>query len=82
MPITPIFRPTRRRTLVAGGVAALLLTALAADRVAAHQAEHRTARAFRSATGTAELPDVDVRGFPVLPQLARGTIDIIPRPAP
>ncbi|MFJ5780024.1 DUF2993 domain-containing protein [Streptomyces sp. NPDC093094] len=49
-------------------------TAVIVDRVAASRAESRTAKAFQRGMGTPERPAVDVRGFPVLPQLASGTL--------
>ncbi|MFE0700563.1 DUF2993 domain-containing protein [Streptomyces sp. NPDC058872] len=49
-------------------------TAVIVDRVAASRAESRTAKAFQQGMGTPERPAVDVRGFPVLPQLASGTL--------
>jgi hypothetical protein len=47
--------------------------------------ESRTADAFQEATGTAQAPAVHVRGFPVLTQLAGGTlkrVDISARQIP
>ncbi|WP_248506274.1 DUF2993 domain-containing protein [Streptomyces sp. D2-8] len=44
------------------------------DRVATGRAESRTAEAFQQGMGTPKRPSVDVRGFPVLTQLASGTL--------
>lgn len=66
-----------RRAIVAGAVLlALILVALAVmvDRVAAARVEARTAEAFQDGMDTAQRPAVHVRGFPVLTQLADGTL--------
>ncbi|MGW1714890.1 LmeA family phospholipid-binding protein [Streptomyces sp. NPDC002156] len=44
------------------------------DRVAAAHVESRTAKAFQQGMDTPERPEVHVRGFPVLAQLASGTL--------
>ncbi|MFE8957440.1 DUF2993 domain-containing protein [Streptomyces massasporeus] len=69
--------PRRRRKIaiaVVGALAASVLTAFAVDRVAAGRAESRTAEAFQDGMNTPTRPDVHVRGFPVLAQLASGTL--------
>ncbi|WP_089106301.1 LmeA family phospholipid-binding protein [Streptomyces hyaluromycini] len=68
--------PPRRRRLivVVASVVALLLGAVAVDRIAAARAESRTAEAFQEGMGTAERPSVHVSGFPVLTQLAEGSL--------
>ncbi|MBG0851895.1 DUF2993 domain-containing protein [Streptomyces spinoverrucosus] len=69
--------PERRRKLVAalaGVLAALLPAVLVVDRVAAGRAESRTAEAFQGGMDTPTRPEVDVRGFPVLPQLVSGSL--------
>ncbi|GAA0596851.1 DUF2993 domain-containing protein [Streptomyces crystallinus] len=48
---------------------------LAGDRAAAAWTEHRTADAFQKAQGLKSAPHVKVHGFPVLTQLAGGTLD-------
>jgi len=73
-----VSRPTRTRRrliVVAVSLAALLVGAVAVDRVAAGRAESRTAQAFQDGMGTADRPSVHVSGFPVLTQLARGSLD-------
>ncbi|MEU6289381.1 MULTISPECIES: LmeA family phospholipid-binding protein [Streptomyces] len=72
-------RPPRRRMRRRAVVFATCLftvgaTAVIVDRVAASRVESRTAEAFQKGMGTPERPSVDVRGFPVLPQLASGTL--------
>ncbi|MFJ9865829.1 DUF2993 domain-containing protein [Streptomyces sp. NPDC101165] len=66
----------RRRTVivVAASLAALVVTAVGIDRFAASRAESRTAEAFQSGMGTPNRPTVHVGGFPVLTQLASGTL--------
>ncbi|MGW0943251.1 LmeA family phospholipid-binding protein [Streptomyces sp. NPDC002623] len=44
------------------------------DRVATARVESRTAKAFQQGMDTPERPEVHVRGFPVLAQLASGTL--------
>ncbi|MFJ8629241.1 DUF2993 domain-containing protein [Streptomyces sp. NPDC093568] len=63
-----------RRVIVVGSLLAVLVGAGVVDRVAAVRAESRTAEAFQDGMGTAERPSVHVSGFPVLTQLARGTL--------
>ncbi|MFD3587376.1 DUF2993 domain-containing protein [Streptomyces sp. NPDC058683] len=69
--------PSRRRKhliVVAASLAALLAGAVVVDRMAAARAESRTAEAFQDGMGTAERPSVHVGGFPVLTQLAGGSL--------
>ncbi|WP_432189037.1 LmeA family phospholipid-binding protein [Streptomyces sp. Tue6028] len=67
--------PRRRRQVVAGtALLALLAGGVAADRVAATRAQSRTAEAFQDGMGTPERPTVHVSGFPVLTQLAEGSL--------
>ncbi|MFI8236698.1 DUF2993 domain-containing protein [Streptomyces sp. NPDC085866] len=69
--------PGRRRRLViavAASLAALVVTAVGVDRFAAGHAESRTARAFQDGMDTPNRPSVHVSGFPVLTQLASGTL--------
>ncbi|MFF7047948.1 DUF2993 domain-containing protein [Streptomyces griseorubiginosus] len=54
---------------------AVLVGGVAVDRIAAARAESRTAEAFQDGMGTAERPSVHVSGFPVLSQLAAGSLD-------
>ncbi|MFK8911683.1 DUF2993 domain-containing protein, partial [Streptomyces sp. YS-3] len=58
-------------------VAMVVLAGLgvAGDRAAAAWTEHRTADAFQKAQGLTTAPHVEVHGFPVLTQLAGGTLD-------
>ncbi|NUS30517.1 MAG: DUF2993 domain-containing protein [Streptomyces sp.] len=71
----PPTRTRRRLILVAASLAALLVGAVTVDRVAAGRAESRTAQAFQDGMGTVDRPSVHVSGFPVLTQLARGSLD-------
>ncbi|GGN94840.1 hypothetical protein GCM10011579_094800 [Streptomyces albiflavescens] len=69
--------PPRRRRPVFIAVAALLTLAVVpvvVDRVATARVEARTAKAFQQGMDTPERPEVHVRGFPVLTQLASGTL--------
>ncbi|MFG2551496.1 DUF2993 domain-containing protein [Streptomyces sp. NPDC048581] len=67
--------PGRRRKIIAiASLTALLLGAVAVDRVAAAGVESRTAKAFQDGMGTAKRPSVHVSGFPVLTQLADGSL--------
>ena len=67
--------PGRRRLItVAAFVVALLVGGVVVDRIAAAHAESRTAKAFQDGMGTADRPSVHVRGFPVLTQLAKGSL--------
>ncbi|MDX6346608.1 MAG: hypothetical protein QOF84_1398 [Streptomyces sp.] len=81
-------RPRWRRRRVLVPTAALVLLPLIAagvDYSALKYTEARTAAAFQEATGTAQAPAVHVRGFPVLTQLAGGTlkrVDISARQIP
>ncbi|MFJ9629648.1 DUF2993 domain-containing protein [Streptomyces sp. NPDC101175] len=67
--------PWRRRAIVAAVcLVALLVGAVGVDRVAAARAESRTAEAFQNGMHTPQRPSVRVDGFPVLTQLARGSL--------
>lgn len=67
--------PARRRKVIAvASLAALLIGGVVVDRAAAARAESRTAKAFQEGMGTPERPSVHVSGFPVLTQLARGSL--------
>lgn len=72
--VSPPAPGRRRRIVVAVSLVALLAGAVAVDRVAAARAESRTAEAFQEGMGTAERPSVHVGGFPVLTQLAGGSL--------
>ncbi|MFF4257068.1 DUF2993 domain-containing protein [Streptomyces sp. NPDC001663] len=78
--------PRRRRKIIAiASLAALLVGAVAVDRVAAARAEGRTASAFQDGMDTPQRPSVHVSGFPVLTQLASGSlrhVDITARHIP
>ncbi|MFC9061074.1 DUF2993 domain-containing protein [Streptomyces sp. NPDC057074] len=72
-------RPPRRRVSRRAAILATCLftvgaTAGIVDRVAASRVESRTAEAFQKGMGTPERPSVEVRDFPVLTQLASGTL--------
>ncbi|NXY95173.1 DUF2993 domain-containing protein [Streptomyces sp. BR123] len=60
----------------------LLIGGVAVDRVAAARAESRMAKVFQDGMGTAERPSVHVRGFPVLTQLAEGSLSHVDLTAP
>lgn len=64
----------RRRIIAAASLTTLLVGAVAVDRVAAARAESRTAKAFQEGMETPEQPSVHVSGFPVLTQLAEGSL--------
>ncbi|MEU9663923.1 LmeA family phospholipid-binding protein [Streptomyces chartreusis] len=64
----------RRRTLTVTAIGLLLVVPVATDRVATMQVEARTAEAFQNGMNTPERPDVQVQGFPVLPQMISGTL--------
>lgn len=73
----PPAAPSRSRrpvVIACAALAALILLPLAADRVAAALVESRTAKAFQQGMDTPDRPEVHVRGFPVLTQLASGTL--------
>lgn len=64
-----------RKSVIAVACLAMAGTAFViVDRVATGLAESRTAQAFQEGMGTPKCPSVDVRGFPVLTQLASGTL--------
>ncbi|MFI6406016.1 DUF2993 domain-containing protein [Streptomyces sp. NPDC050548] len=68
-------RGNRRPVVVAvGALVALLVIPVAVDRFATARVESRTAKAFQEGMHTPSLPEVHVRGFPVLTQLAAGTL--------
>ncbi|MGW0654418.1 LmeA family phospholipid-binding protein [Streptomyces umbrinus] len=67
-------RRSRRPVVVGAVLAALTLATLAADRVAAAGVESSTAKAFQQGMDTPGRPEIHVRGFPVLTQLASGTL--------
>lgn len=85
-PEPPRPRWRRRRLFIPAislGLAVLL--ALGADFAAGKYLESRTAAAFQQATGTPDTPSVQVKGFPVLTQMAGGTlkqVDIAARDIP
>ncbi|MFF5015269.1 DUF2993 domain-containing protein [Streptomyces sp. NPDC001165] len=69
--------PGRRRRIAiiaAASLATLVVTAVGVDRFAAGRAESRTATAFQDGMDTPNRPSVHVGGFPVLTQLASGTL--------
>ncbi|MFE3032460.1 DUF2993 domain-containing protein [Streptomyces canus] len=68
-------RTGRRIIIAAASLVALLVGAVAVDRIAAAHAASRTAKAFQDGMGTADRPSVHVSGFPVLNQLAAGSLD-------
>ena len=68
-------RGNRRPVVIAvGTLLALLLTTVAVDRFATARVESRAAEAFQEGMHTPSAPEVHVRGFPVLTQLASGTL--------
>lgn len=77
-PYRPSAHPELSRPAVVAGAVllALVLVAFAVmvDRVAAARMEARTAEAFQDGMDTPQPPAVHVRGFPVLNQLAAGTL--------
>ncbi|WP_030936808.1 DUF2993 domain-containing protein [Streptomyces sp. NRRL S-646] len=72
---SPPTRTRRRMIIAAASLAALLVGGVSVDRIAAARAESRTAKAFQDGMGTADRPSVHVRGFPVLNELAAGSLD-------
>lgn len=73
--VSPPTRTGRRMIIAAASLLALLVGGLSVDRIAAARAESRTAKGFQDGMGTADRPSVHVRGFPVLNQLAAGSLD-------
>ncbi|WP_020117032.1 DUF2993 domain-containing protein [Streptomyces canus] len=73
--VSPPTRTRRRLIIAAASVVVLALGAVAVDRIAAARAESRTAEAFQDGMGTADRPSVRVTGFPVLTQLAKGSLN-------
>ncbi|MEV0173704.1 DUF2993 domain-containing protein [Streptomyces sp. NPDC050803] len=71
---SPAHRWRRRPVVVAGAVLLATAVPLTLDRVAAARAEAHTADAFQKGMGTPEPPEVHVRGFPALTQVASGTL--------
>ncbi|WP_405988486.1 DUF2993 domain-containing protein [Streptomyces sp. NBC_00986] len=71
-------RPPRRNrrplVMALGALFALILVPVAGDRFATDRVEARTAEAFQEGMHTPSAPEVHVRGFPVLTQLASGTL--------
>ncbi|MEE1765190.1 LmeA family phospholipid-binding protein [Streptomyces sp. SP18BB07] len=67
-------RRARRPVVVGVVLVALTLVPLAVDRVATARVESGTAKAFQQGMDTPERPEVRVRGYPVLTQLASGTL--------
>jgi hypothetical protein len=68
-------RMNRRPVAIAvGSLLALLLAPVAVDRFATARVETRTAKAFQEGMRTPSAPEVHVRGFPVLTQLASGAL--------
>ncbi|MFD5543741.1 DUF2993 domain-containing protein [Streptomyces sp. NPDC127079] len=72
---SPPTRSGRRVIIAALSLVAVLVGTVAVDRIAAVRAESRTATAFQDGMGTADRPSVHVKGFPVLNQLAAGSLD-------
>ncbi|MFF4587612.1 DUF2993 domain-containing protein [Streptomyces sp. NPDC001388] len=71
----PASRRRRGTTVAVASAAALLVGGgVAVDRIAAARAESRTAEAFQEGMGTPRQPSVHVSGFPVLTQLAHGSL--------
>jgi len=73
--VSPPTRTRRRMIIAASSLVVLLVGGVVVDRIAAARAESRTAKAFQDGMGTADRPSVHVRGFPVLNQLAAGSLD-------
>ncbi|MFJ9180956.1 DUF2993 domain-containing protein [Streptomyces sp. NPDC102360] len=48
---------------------------VAADRIAVHFAESKAADKIRTSEGLGQTPDVSIKGFPFLTQVAGGTLD-------
>ena len=68
-------RGSRRPVVIAvGALVALLVVPVAVDRFATARVESRTAKAFQEGMHTPSVPEVHVRDFPVLTQLAAGTL--------
>ncbi|MEV0488331.1 DUF2993 domain-containing protein [Streptomyces sp. NPDC050508] len=71
-------RPPRRNrrpvVIAVGALLALLLVPVTVDRLARTRVESRTAEEFQEGMRTPSAPQVRVRGFPVLTQLASGTL--------
>ncbi len=67
-------RPLRTNVIAAAALLTLAFLLVSADRLTTAWAEARTAKAFQEGMDTPLPPEVHVRGFPVLPQLADGTL--------
>ncbi|KPI11504.1 Protein of unknown function DUF2993 [Actinobacteria bacterium OK074] len=61
-------------SVATGALLALALVPVTVDRAAAAWAEARTAKAFQEGMDTPAPPEVHVRGFPVLTQMASGAL--------
>ncbi|MFG2375474.1 DUF2993 domain-containing protein [Streptomyces sp. NPDC048504] len=70
----PPRRSPRQVVIAVGALLALILVPIAVDRFATARVESRTAKAFQEGMHTPSTPEVHVRGFPVLTQLAAGTL--------
>ncbi|XUL93585.1 LmeA family phospholipid-binding protein [Streptomyces galilaeus] len=70
----PPHRNRRPVAVAVGALVALLVVPVAVDRFATARVESRTATAFQEGMHTPSVPEVHVRGFPVLTQLAAGTL--------
>jgi len=68
-------RIRRRGRVLIAALAAIPLLGLGSDYGVRVYAESQTAQAFQDATGAATAPEVHIRGFPFLTQIARGTLD-------
>ncbi|MFD5593932.1 DUF2993 domain-containing protein [Streptomyces griseorubiginosus] len=73
--VSPPTRTRQRVIIVAASLVTLLVGGVTADRIATARTESRTAEAFQDGMETAERPSVHVSGFPVLNQLAAGSLD-------
>ncbi|MFD3503617.1 DUF2993 domain-containing protein [Streptomyces sp. NPDC058678] len=67
-------RPLRTDVIAVAALLTMAFLAVSADRLAAAWAEARTAKAFQEGMETPLPPEVHVRGFPALTQLADGTL--------
>jgi hypothetical protein len=66
-------QPRHRAVIVTAALLTSALVTVAADRLAVARVEARAAEAFQEGMGTPP-PEVQVRGFPVLNQMASGTL--------
>ncbi|MEU5893894.1 DUF2993 domain-containing protein [Streptomyces sp. NPDC047461] len=67
-------RLLRKAVMAVACLAVAGATFVIVDHVATGHVESRTAKAFQQGMGTPKRPSVDIRGFPVLTQLASGTL--------